>query len=87
MADNSSVSARGRLAVLSAHLSACLESSAFTPVLESSCTSAQVFVSPPPNLKGSLVIADERTGKKYKVQVSEEGTVRATDLKKVNELR
>ncbi|KAL4575524.1 hypothetical protein LXL04_022371 [Taraxacum kok-saghyz] len=83
VADNSSVAARGRLAVLSAHLSACLESSAFTPVLESSCTSAQVFVAPPPNLKGSLVIADERTGKKYKVQVSEEGTVRATDLKKI----
>lgn len=82
-ADNSTVAARGRLAVLSAHLSACVESIDFTPVLESSCTSAQVFVSPPPNLKGSLVIADERTGKKYKVQVTEEGTVRATDLKKI----
>ncbi|KAI3734301.1 hypothetical protein L6452_13767 [Arctium lappa] len=83
VADNSSVVARGRLAVLSAHLSACLESSAFTPVLESSCTSAQVFVAPPPNLKGSLAIVDERTGKKFRVQVSEEGTVRATDLKKI----
>ncbi|KAJ9554022.1 hypothetical protein OSB04_018067 [Centaurea solstitialis] len=84
VADDSSVVARGRLAVLSAHLSACLESTAFTlPVLESSCTSAQVFVAPPPNLKGSLAIADERTGKKYRVQVSDEGTVRATDLKKI----
>ncbi|KAK9063884.1 hypothetical protein SSX86_017756 [Deinandra increscens subsp. villosa] len=82
-ADNSSVVARGRLAVLSAHLSACLDSNAFVPVLESSPVSAQVFVAPPPNLKGSLTIADDRTGKKYKVPISDDGTVRATDFKKI----
>ncbi|KAJ0662240.1 putative transferase [Helianthus annuus] len=81
--DNSSIAARGRLAVLSAHLSACVESNAFTPILDSSPVSAQVYVAPPPNLKGSLTIADERTGKKYKVPISDEGTVRATDLKKI----
>lgn len=84
--DDSSVVARGRLAVLQAHLSACIESNSFTPVLESSPVSAQVFVAPPPNLKGSLTIADDRTGKKYKVPVSDEGTVRATDFKKVIEV-
>ncbi|XP_071685627.1 citrate synthase, glyoxysomal-like [Rutidosis leptorrhynchoides] len=78
-----SIVARGRLAVLSAHLSACIEPNDFTPVLESSPVSAQVFVSPPPNLKGSLTIADDRTGKKYKIQVSDHGTVKATDLKKI----
>ncbi|KAI3696108.1 hypothetical protein L1987_79117 [Smallanthus sonchifolius] len=31
----------------------------------------------------SLTIADERSGKKYKVPVSDEGTIRATDLKKI----
>ncbi|KAJ0669750.1 putative transferase [Helianthus annuus] len=81
--DNSSIAARGRLAVLSAHLSACVESNAFTPILDSSPVSAQAYVAPPPNLKGSLTIADERTGKKYKVPISDEGTVRATDLKKI----
>lgn len=78
--DKPSIAARGRLAVLQAHLSSCVESNDF---IETSPVSAQVFVSPPPNLKGSLVISDERTGKKYKVQVSDEGTIKATDLKKI----
>lgn len=81
-----SASARGRLAVLSAHLSALVEPDAFSPAIEASCVSAQTFVAPPPNLKGSLTIVDERTDKKYQVEVSDEGTVKATDLKKVIEL-
>ncbi|KAK2982599.1 hypothetical protein RJ640_024659 [Escallonia rubra] len=80
--DLSTVAARGRLAVLSAHLSASVDSNAFAPVLDASCTSAQQHVAPPPNLKGSLTIIDERTGKSYQVKVSEEGAVKATDLKK-----
>ncbi|PWA41315.1 citrate synthase, glyoxysomal [Artemisia annua] len=82
--DKSSTVARGRLAVLQAHLSSsssCVESS--NDFIESSPVSAQVFVSPPPNLKGSLVITDERTGKKYKVPISDEGTIKATDIKKI----
>lgn len=80
--DHSTV-ARGRLAVLSAHLSASfVQSGAFSPgILESSSCSAAV--APPPYLKGSLTLIDERTGNKYQVQVSEEGTIKATDLKKV----
>lgn len=82
--DKSSIVARGRLAVLSAHLLQSIdEDDAFSPILETSCVSAQSPVPPQPNLKGSLMIVDERTGKKYQVQVSEEGTVKATDLKKV----
>ncbi|KAM0019687.1 putative transferase [Helianthus debilis subsp. tardiflorus] len=81
---NSSVIARSRLAVVSAHLSACVESNDIIPaVLDQSPVSAQVFVAPPVNLKGSLIILDERTGKKYKLPVSDEGTVKATDLKKI----
>lgn len=76
--------ARGRLAVLSAHLSA--ESSQATPQLETSCVSAQSRVPPPDNLKGLLTIVDERSGQRYKVQVSADGTVKATDLKKVRTL-
>ncbi|KAK6134413.1 hypothetical protein DH2020_031845 [Rehmannia glutinosa] len=75
--------ARGRLAVLSAHLSASIDQpgAGYTGILESSGCSAAV--APPPNLKGSLIMVDERTGKKYQVQVSEEGTIKATDFKKI----
>ncbi|XP_057461636.1 citrate synthase, glyoxysomal-like [Actinidia eriantha] len=77
--------ARARLAVLSAHLSASVESDAFfsSPAIEASCVSAQTFVAPTTNVRGSLTFVDERTGKKYQVQVSDEGTVKATDLKKI----
>ncbi|KAB2610904.1 citrate synthase [Pyrus ussuriensis x Pyrus communis] len=51
------------------------------PALEPHCASAHV--PPPGNLRGPLTIVDERTGKRYQVQVSEEGTVKATDLKKI----
>ncbi|GER49559.1 citrate synthase [Striga asiatica] len=81
--DHSSL-ARGRLAVLAAHLSASSldqPGGVHTGFLQSSSCSAAV--DPPPNLKGTLMLADERTGKKYRVQVSEEGTIKATDLKKI----
>lgn len=75
-----SATARGRLAVLSAHLSASADFA--TGAIEYSGCSADI--SPATNLKGSLTLIDERTGKRYQVQVSEEGTIRATDLKKVS---
>lgn len=40
--------------------------------------------SPVANLNGTLTIVDERTGKKYQVQISPDATVKATDLKKVS---
>lgn len=82
-----STSARGRLAVLAAHLLSVEDppTSPFPPpLLEAACVSSQSLVQPPPNLKGSLSIVDERTGKKYQVQVTENGTVKATDLKKIS---
>ncbi|KAF5186466.1 Citrate synthase, glyoxysomal, partial [Thalictrum thalictroides] len=79
--------ARGRLAVLSSHLIHSSESkthsSSSSSLLETSSASSQNLVPPPGNLKGVLTIIDERTGKKYQVQVSEEGTVKATDFKKI----
>lgn len=81
------LSAQGRLAVLSAHLAAAASIEAdeddLSSTLQPHCVSAQTFVPPPPDLRGSLTIVDDRTGKKYQVQVSEGGTVKATDLKKV----
>ena len=80
------VTARGRLAVLSAHLAVAAApgpSEISGSALEPSIVSAQTFVPPPGNLKGSITVVDERTGKKYQFQVSDEGTVKATDLKKV----
>lgn len=75
--------AEGRLAVLSGHLSSDLSSCGFQPIIENSCVSAQNMVPPPGDLSGALMIIDPRTGKKYQVQISKEGTVKATDLKKV----
>lgn len=74
-----SLAARGRLAVLSAHLTAAAAIS--PPVLDAQCVSAQVPL--PGNLQGTLTVIDERTGKKYQIQVSEHGTVKASDFKKV----
>ncbi len=80
--DRSRAVARGRLAVLSAHLTASVESSDAV-VLETCGVSAQSFVAPPPNLKGSLTVIDDRTGKKYQFPISEEGSLKATDFKKI----
>ncbi|RVW39569.1 Citrate synthase, glyoxysomal [Vitis vinifera] len=80
---DSSALARSRLAILSAHLEACLKSSSFGSVIQPSCVSAQSGIQPPGDLKGSLTIVDDRTAKKYQVQVSSHGTVKATDLKKI----
>ncbi|KAL8508007.1 hypothetical protein ACS0TY_018533 [Phlomoides rotata] len=80
--DHSTV-ARGRLAVLSAHLSAPFDqSNAISAgiLVPSTCSAA---VEPPPYLKGSIILVDERTGNKYRVEVSEEGTIKATDFKKI----
>lgn len=72
--------ARNRLAVLAAHL---LEPPVMGSSLEAHCVSARTMVAPPEILKGRLSIVDERTGKRYQVEISEEGTVKATDLKKI----
>jgi citrate synthase len=48
-------------------------------VLERSPVSAVA----PATRPGVLAVVDTRTGKRYEVKVSEDGTVRATDFKKV----
>ena len=68
--------ARGRLAVLSSHLAAGAGEAA---ALERSPVSA---AAPGPRA-GALVVVDGRTGKRHEVKVSGDGTVRATDFKKV----
>lgn len=83
MARDIELSAQGRLAVLSAHLTATSIEADESSTLQPHCLSAQTFVLPPPNLQGTLTVIDDRTGKKHRVEVSEEGTVKATDLKKV----
>lgn len=77
---------KARLAILSAHLAVSdpvgLEQ--VLPAIEPWCTSAHTTSAPNGSLlKGNLTIVDERTGKKYQVPVSEDGTVKSVDLKKV----
>ncbi|XP_060209474.1 citrate synthase, glyoxysomal-like [Lycium barbarum] len=81
--ENGNSVARGRLAVLSAHLAASLNLPDSSKLLETSIVSAIPTDAPPSNLKGALTIIDERTGKKYPVQVTEDGTIKATDFKKI----
>lgn len=75
---------RARLAVLSAHLtSANNPYESGSPAIERWSTSADISAPPHGSLKGALTVVDERTGKKYQVPVSDDGTVKAVDLKKV----
>ncbi|KAG5053347.1 hypothetical protein JHK87_005545 [Glycine soja] len=73
------VHAHGRLAMLAAHLlpSQLTHHGALHPLHLSS------QLPPPPNLAGTLTVVDERTGKKYQLHVSKEGTVKASDFKKI----
>lgn len=84
--EDSSVLASSRLAILHAHLgvSSSPKSSSFDSMIQPSPVSAQSAIQPPGDLKGSLNIIDNRTGKTYLVQVSSDGTIKATDLKKVS---
>jgi citrate synthase len=66
--------------VLSSHLlGAGAEGADRAAVLERSPVSAVA----PATRPGVLAVVDTRTGKRYEVKVSEDGTVRATDFKKV----
>lgn len=83
MSSSSSASAGGRLAVLSAHLAAAVGLNQDANAIEPCCLSAQSMVQPPGNLSGTLTVVDERTAKKYQISVSENGTVKASDFKKI----
>ncbi|KAJ1378990.1 Citrate synthase [Sesbania bispinosa] len=78
--ESATVLARGRLAMLTAHLLP----SAYTEPIDHLLPHRLSAQSLPANLNGTLTIVDERTGKKYQVEVSREGTVKATDLKKIS---
>lgn len=69
--------AHSRLAVLSGHLSV------FSAGSSSGIETCTVSVKPLGDLRGSLTVLDNRTGKKIEVEVSEGGTIRATDFKKL----
>ncbi|KAH7651403.1 Citrate (Si)-synthase protein [Dioscorea alata] len=73
--------ARGRLAVIAAHLATTSISPA---LLETSPVSAQVAARATSAIGGFLTVIDERTGKKYEIKVSDEGTVKASDFKKIS---
>ncbi|XP_020089322.1 citrate synthase, glyoxysomal [Ananas comosus] len=75
--------ARARLAVLSGHLAAVSAAGGGASPLERSPVSVQEIPPPPRNLGGSLAVIDGRSGKKFEFKISDEGTVRATDFKKI----
>jgi citrate synthase len=73
--------ARARLTAISSHLTEASFSGDVAPIMELSPVSAQDGA--PTNLAGSLTVIDWRTGKRCEIKVSEEGTIKATDFKKV----
>ncbi|CAI0449198.1 unnamed protein product [Linum tenue] len=75
--------ARGRLAVLTAHLAPpAVDPPSHFAAVERFCVLSNSDL--PTHLKGTLSIVDERTGKAYKTSVSEHGTINASDLKKIS---
>ncbi|CAH2063631.1 unnamed protein product [Thlaspi arvense] len=76
---------KARVTVLSAHLAVSdpVGLGQVLPAIEPWCTSAHTSGTPHGSLKGSLTIVDERTGTKYQVPVSEDGTVKSIGLKKI----
>lgn len=75
-----SLSTMKRLSILQGHLES--GSSVASTTLEAFTVSAEIA----PQFSGgagSLTIVDNRTGKKYEIPISEGGTVKATDFKKV----
>jgi citrate synthase len=82
---NPSISvAPGRLAVISSHIAALSGGRAGLTQLERWPVSARDVVAPGRNLVGSITVVDGRTGTKYEIKVSDQGTIRATDFKKVS---
>ncbi|KAH0924762.1 hypothetical protein HID58_017018 [Brassica napus] len=75
---------KARLAVISAHLTSADPLESGSPAIERWTTSADINPPPHGSLKGALTVVDERTGKKYQVPVSDDGTVKAVDLKKIS---
>ncbi|RZC92795.1 hypothetical protein C5167_028054 [Papaver somniferum] len=78
-----SVMAVARLSVLSAHLITESETTKFQQLSSLKTSQERVLPPPPLHLKGSFTVIDERTGKKYQIQVSENGTIKAADFKKI----
>ena len=72
--------------MIASHIPALTGGKARLAQLERSPVSVQDSMAPGRNLGGSITVVDGRTGKKYEFKVSDEGTVKATDLKKVSYL-
>ncbi|KAG9132063.1 hypothetical protein Leryth_022508 [Lithospermum erythrorhizon] len=68
---------RNRVAILSGHLGAA-------SIDSSEQIEAFPVLSPPPQVNGELTIIDQRTGKRYQIQVSQDGTIKAADFKKIS---
>ena len=82
-ASEMSASSMKRLSILQGHLESGSSSS---PMLEAFTVSASPMLETAPKFSGgagTLTVVDNRTGKKYEVAISEGGTVKATDFKKV----
>lgn len=82
MESNVHDAAHNRLATLTAHLLPPSTTSSYA-LIQPLHLSASSRISPPLNLKGTLTIVDDRTGKKYNIEVFPDGTIKSNDFKNV----
>jgi len=71
-----------RMSILAGHLEQPFFSGTQQQQLEASIVSAEIAPSPGGG-PGTLSVIDNRTGKRYQLEISDAGTVKATDFKKV----
>ncbi len=71
-----------RMTILAGHLEQPFFSGTQQQQLEASIVSAEIAPSPGGG-PGTLSVIDNRTGKRYQLEISDAGTVKATDFKKV----
>jgi hypothetical protein len=71
-----------RMSILAGHLEQPFFSGTQQQQLEASIVSAEIAPSPGGGA-GTLSVIDNRTGKRYQLEISDAGTVKATDFKKV----
>jgi citrate synthase len=71
-----------RMTILAGHLEQPFFSGTQQQQLEASIVSAEIAPSPGGGA-GTLSVIDNRTGKRYQLEISDAGTVKATDFKKI----
>lgn len=72
-----------RLSVLARHLSLSVDAACDKPLVRANTSSSEDVRPAPGGGKGTLTVIDNRTGKKYTLEINDGGTINASALKKI----